>query len=47
MYVNQHAKEKPNQFKNCTVIGTDVCTCSPPTQTLFSLFYHLDIYLYI
>ena len=39
---------KENQIASySTVISTDVHTCSPPTQTLFSLLLHLDIYLYI
>ena len=35
MYVHQHAKGEPNWFTDGTVIGTNACTCSPPTQTLF------------
>ena len=36
-----------NWLRDGTVIGADARTHSPPTQTLFSLLLHLDIYLYI
>ena len=35
------------RFTDGAIIGTNIHTCSPPTQMLFSLLLHLDIYLYI
>ena len=45
MYVHQHAKEEPNWYRDGAVISADAHTCSPPTQTLFSLLL-LFIYTY-
>ena len=46
--MHQCTKEEPNRFTDGTVIGTDVCTHSPPTQTIFTtnlcIFY---LYIYI
>ena len=35
MYMHQQANREPNQSTDGVVIGADVHTCSPPTQTLF------------
>ena len=40
-------KNKLNWFINSAIIGADACTHSPPSQTIFTTFLDLDIYLYI
>ena len=52
--MHQYAKGEPNQFTDGTVIGTDVHTHSPPTQTVFlpqiyafSTCIFISIYIYI
>ena len=51
MHVHQHAKEEPNQFRDSTVISTDVHTCSPPyTNSIFTInlsISYLNIYIYM
>ena len=50
MYVSQHAKGELNWSTDGTVIGANVHTYFPPTQTLFTInlcILYLNIYLYI
>ena len=41
MKEHQCTREEPNQLRDSTVIGTNVCMCPPLTQTRF---YHLYIH---
>ena len=48
--MHQYTTNKLNRFTNSAIIGADVCTHLPPTQTIFYhnlLLLYLDIYLYM
>ena len=43
--MHQSAKAEPNQYTDCTVIGTDVCTCAHPSKLIFATEIDRSIYL--